>query len=306
MVTNYIARFYSFQRDDGINAPDRARIGVSIRAHLRRPSRPGVLSRPPRVPACVKARHIPQRCAVQPVCLYRVPNRRARNLAHRRVCTACNRDGRARLSRSLGPGPLPSSSSSLPTLCRSLTLASHTPIAPSPPSRSMADPSDVEAHLPSPHEKDGFGEDEPDADVPLNRRRPFQRDAGDSVIPSQYDPSRTKKIYAPKSQELQDWVKELWWRYGFVGSRPRFVLTLTDGDRYCRVYGKDPTDTLRSYRVQGLYDFFYWMLSDRRGRIKKARTVQTYWNTLTLVRQLETGCFDVEPAVQVEMCGVRR
>ncbi|KAK0261952.1 hypothetical protein LTR35_017781 [Friedmanniomyces endolithicus] len=47
------------------------------------------------------------------------------------------------------------------------------------------------------------------------------------------------------------------------------------------------------------------MLSERRGRIKKARTVQTYWNTLSLVRQLEAGCFDVEPAVQVEMCGVR-
>ncbi|KAK4887989.1 hypothetical protein LTR49_028893, partial [Elasticomyces elasticus] len=151
----------------------------------------------------------------------------------------------------------------------------------------MADRSNDEAHLPSRHEEDGFGEGEPDADVPLNRRRPSLGDAGDSVIPSQYDPSRTKNIYAPKSQKLQEWVKELWWRY-------------------CRVYGKDPTDTLRSYRVQDLYDFFYWMLSDRRGRIKKARTVQTYWNTLILVRQLETGCFDVEPAVQVEICGARQ
>jgi len=71
------------------------------------------------------------------------------------------------------------------------------------------------------------------------------------------------------------------------------------------MYGKRPTDTLRSFRVRDLYDFFHWMLRERRGRIKKARTVQTYWNTLTLVRQLETGCFDVEPAVQVEMCGVR-
>lgn len=83
--------------------------------------------------------------------------------------------------------------------------------------------------------------------------------------------------------------------------RPR----LTEGDRYCYMYGKRPTDTLRSFRVRDLYDFFHWMLRERRGRIKKARTVQTYWNTLTLVRQLETGCFDVEPAVQVEMCGVR-
>jgi len=74
--------------------------------------------------------------------------------------------------------------------------------------------------------------------------------------------------------------------------------------RYCGLYSKDPIDTLRSFLVEDLYNFFYWMLSDRRGRIRKARTVQTYWNTLTLVRQLETGCYDVQPAVQIEMCGV--
>ncbi|KAK1810844.1 hypothetical protein LTR12_014803 [Friedmanniomyces endolithicus] len=77
------------------------------------------------------------------------------------------------------------------------------------------------------------------------------------------------------------------------------------GNPHCRVYGKEPTDTLRSYLVQDLYNSFYRMLSERRGRIKKTRTIQTHWNALTLVRQLETGCVDVEPAVRIEICGMR-
>ncbi|KAK4570553.1 hypothetical protein LTR86_002635 [Recurvomyces mirabilis] len=131
-----------------------------------------------------------------------------------------------------------------------------------------------------------FVEAELDTGPRPDRDRPSVDSAGVGAIPSQYDPSRTRKIYAPKSQELQAWVKSLWWKY-------------------CSVYNKDPIETLRSYQVPDLYDFFYWMLSERKGRIKKTRTVQTYWNTLTLIRQLETGSFDVEPAVQVEMCGVR-
>jgi hypothetical protein len=30
---------------------------------------------------------------------------------------------------------------------------------------------------------------------------------------SHYDPTRTKKIYSEKSQELQRWIKELWDRW---------------------------------------------------------------------------------------------
>lgn len=51
---------------------------------------------------------------------------------------------------------------------------------------------------------------------------------------------------------------------------------LIEADRWSqvlRVYGNDPTDTLRSFLVRDLYDFFYWLLGERRGRIKKARTV---------------------------------
>ncbi|GIZ43092.1 hypothetical protein CKM354_000633300 [Cercospora kikuchii] len=101
-----------------------------------------------------------------------------------------------------------------------------------------------------------------------------------------YDPGRTKKIYAPKSRELQSLLKKLW-------------------HSYCNTHGKEPTDTLRTFLIKDLYNFFHWMLR-RGGRIRKARTLQTYWNTLTLVRQLETGCYTVDPAVQVEMCGARQ
>nr|POE75083.1 hypothetical protein CFP56_78195 [Quercus suber] len=100
-----------------------------------------------------------------------------------------------------------------------------------------------------------------------------------------YDPARTKKIYAPKSIELQERVRTLW-------------------NSFCTLHGKDPTETLRSFRIQDLYNFFHWMLREGSGRIRVSRTLQTYWNTLTLVRQLETGCFDMARAVQVEMCGV--
>jgi hypothetical protein len=48
------------------------------------------------------------------------------------------------------------------------------------------------------------------------------------------------------------------------------------------------------------------MLRERKGRIRKAGTIQTYWNTLTLVRQLETKQFEIAPQVQIEMCGVCR
>ncbi|GIZ48168.1 hypothetical protein CKM354_001124100 [Cercospora kikuchii] len=102
-----------------------------------------------------------------------------------------------------------------------------------------------------------------------------------------YDPGRTKKIYAPKSRELQSLLKKLW-------------------DSYCNTHGKEPSDTLRTFHIKDLYNFFHWMLRERGGRIRKARTLQTYWNTLTLVRQLETGCYSVDPAVQVEMCGARQ
>ncbi|KAK3669459.1 hypothetical protein LTR78_010645 [Recurvomyces mirabilis] len=151
----------------------------------------------------------------------------------------------------------------------------------------MADHSDDEFHILSPQQVNAFVQGEHDTGLPPDHGGPSEEHTGVGAIPSQYDPSRTKKIYARKSQELQARVRWLWWRY-------------------CEVYSKDPIDTLRSYQVNDLYDFVHWMLRERKGRIKKARTVQTYWNTLTLIRQLETKCFDVERAVQVEMCGARQ
>ncbi|KAK4551279.1 hypothetical protein LTR86_011254 [Recurvomyces mirabilis] len=151
----------------------------------------------------------------------------------------------------------------------------------------MADCSDDEFHIHLPQRVNAFVQGEHDTDNPPDKGGPFEEHTGVGANPSQYDPSRTKKIYAPKSQALQARVKWLWWRY-------------------CEVYGKHPIDTLRSHQVKDLYGFFHWMLREREGRIKKARTVQTYWNTLTLIHQLETRCFDIEPAVQVEMCGARQ
>ncbi|KAK4551680.1 hypothetical protein LTR86_010967 [Recurvomyces mirabilis] len=151
----------------------------------------------------------------------------------------------------------------------------------------MADSHDNESRILLPPRVNAFVQGEHDTDLPSDQAGPSQEHTGVGAIPSQYDPSRTKKIYAAKSQKLQAWVKTLWWSY-------------------CEVYGKHPIDTLRSYQVNDLYDFVHWMLRERQGRIKKARTVQTYWNTLTLIRQLETKCFNVERAVEVEMCGARQ
>ena len=41
------------------------------------------------------------------------------------------------------------------------------------------------------------------------------------VVESHYDPERTKKIYAPKSKELQERVKKLWDRYSVLSSMLR-------------------------------------------------------------------------------------
>ncbi|PPJ59003.1 hypothetical protein CBER1_11947 [Cercospora berteroae] len=53
-----------------------------------------------------------------------------------------------------------------------------------------------------------------------------------------YDLGRTKKIYAPKSRELQSLLKKLW-------------------DSYCNTHGKEPTNTLRTFYIKDLYNFFY-------------------------------------------------
>jgi len=68
----------------------------------------------------------------------------------------------------------------------------------------MADRSDDDAHIPAPRTDEGSVEDESDAGLPAQRPRRPLADAGASVVYSHYDPSRTKKMYALKSQELQE------------------------------------------------------------------------------------------------------
>ncbi|OQN95439.1 hypothetical protein B0A48_18547 [Cryoendolithus antarcticus] len=48
------------------------------------------------------------------------------------------------------------------------------------------------------------------------------------------------------------------------------------------------------------------MLGEKSDTLRTASTLQTYWNTLCLVRRKETGLFAIDPMIKSQMHGIRR
>jgi hypothetical protein len=58
---------------------------------------------------------------------------------------------------------------------------------------------------------------------------------------------------------------------------------------YCAMTKNYWIAALELFQVKVVSTFFYWLLRTRQSTLRKASTVQTYWNTLCLVRKAETG-----------------
>jgi hypothetical protein len=60
---------------------------------------------------------------------------------------------------------------------------------------------------------------------------------------------------------------------------------------------------MRQASVPVLDNFFHWLLEERRERLHKASSLQTYWNAWTMIRQQKTT-LTVEPQLKAAMDGV--
>ncbi|TKA25160.1 hypothetical protein B0A54_17675 [Friedmanniomyces endolithicus] len=75
---------------------------------------------------------------------------------------------------------------------------------------------------------------------------------------------------------------------------------------FCQRTREDPESELRLFTTQILSLFFHFLLEQSRGTLRHASTLQTYWDTLCLVRKEETGLYVVEPHVKDAVVGVRQ
>ena len=80
--------------------------------------------------------------------------------------------------------------------------------------------------------------------------------------------------------------------------------TLTDLCRYCVFTEKDPIVSQKGISINVLYVFFDWLLTNRKGTLGAASTLQTYWNVFCLMRKKETGYQMIDPLVKSQMHGV--
>jgi hypothetical protein len=74
--------------------------------------------------------------------------------------------------------------------------------------------------------------------------------------------------------------------------------------RYCLTVSKDPGESLELFRVGTVATFLHWLLKTRKATLRKASTLQTYWNTLCLVRKAETGLHIIPQELKAAMVGV--
>ncbi len=68
---------------------------------------------------------------------------------------------------------------------------------------------------------------------------------------------------------------------------------------------KETVSELRHFTIKILQLFFHFLLAHRRQTLRHTSTLQTYWNTLCLVRRRETGLMVIETHVKDGMVGVR-
>ncbi|EMC97231.1 hypothetical protein BAUCODRAFT_130449 [Baudoinia panamericana UAMH 10762] len=97
----------------------------------------------------------------------------------------------------------------------------------------------------------------------------------------------TERLYAPRSNELLNMIETKW-------------------QSYCHYTRRDPTIELQQFHIRVIYSFFHWLLETRQGRIRSASSLQTYWNSLCLVRRRRTGLQILEPSVKDSMIAVRQ
>lgn len=74
--------------------------------------------------------------------------------------------------------------------------------------------------------------------------------------------------------------------------------------RYCKITHKDPVQSLQRIRTNALSGFFDWLLKTLRDTIQGAGTVQTYWNTLCIIRSRSTAGVQLDPLIKQQMIGV--
>ena len=86
--------------------------------------------------------------------------------------------------------------------------------------------------------------------------------------------------------------------------RPPNSAEIISISRYCSIVRKDPGESLELFRVGTVATFLHWLLKTRKSTLRKASTLQTYWNTLCLVRKAETGLHIIPQELKAAMVGV--
>lgn len=64
---------------------------------------------------------------------------------------------------------------------------------------------------------------------------------------------------------------------------------LTSADRYCAIRGLDDEVTIKKVDARLLHNFFFWLLSYRKGTLRAKGTLETYWKVFCLVRERKVG-----------------
>ncbi|KAK3614318.1 hypothetical protein LTR56_027328, partial [Elasticomyces elasticus] len=92
----------------------------------------------------------------------------------------------------------------------------------------------------------------------------------------------TRRLYAKGSDALARGIRAQW-------------------QSFCHKVKKDPVEELKCFEVKRLSLFFHFVLAQRRATLRHTSTLQTYWNTLCLVRKRETGLQHVPSHVKEAM-----
>ncbi|KAJ9644078.1 hypothetical protein H2199_003946 [Coniosporium tulheliwenetii] len=105
---------------------------------------------------------------------------------------------------------------------------------------------------------------------------------------NEFDESKlTQRVYGDASTSLQKVVR-------------------ASLNKYCVTVNQASTDFLKTFSVRDLHNFFYYVIRESEGRLDSARSLQTYWNVLCIVREMDTGGLKVDPLTKAQMIGVRQ
>ncbi|KAJ9646989.1 hypothetical protein H2199_001975 [Coniosporium tulheliwenetii] len=124
---------------------------------------------------------------------------------------------------------------------------------------------------------------------------------------NEFDESKlTQRVYGDASTSLQNVVKALLNKYQSAIHAKYSAPSLTNLHRYCATVNHASTDFLKTFSVGDLHNFFYYLIRESEGRLDSARSLQTYWNVLCIVREMDTGGLKVDPLTKAQMIAVRQ